>query len=245
MLFSRWFNCSIEFGRCAKNNIGTAVETLPFKLEPGGAPRLRSALRQLAQLPWFARNVLVRRLRDGGYPYADVLSGFVLIGWALVRVGPLPAAHYMLLALLVFAAVAVGGAVFGDGIQLGVALDVAEHRVAGGQVAKLARERDPALRRMAREKCAVLLTDGAMHEARIESSRYPRNPLDVLAQQIVAMVAMEPWTVDDLYSAVRSAGLDIRFDCSADLTLPTPARGLARPGGDAPPRALRAARHAW
>ena len=28
----------------------------------------------------------------------------------------------------------------------------------------------------------------AMHESRIESSRYPRNPLDVLAQQIVAMV---------------------------------------------------------
>ena len=45
----------------------------------------------------------------------------------------------------------------------------------------------------------------AMHEARIESSRYPRNPLDVLAQQIVAMVAMEPWNVDELFSAVRSA----------------------------------------
>ncbi|HZB25152.1 MAG TPA: helicase-related protein, partial [Vicinamibacterales bacterium] len=45
----------------------------------------------------------------------------------------------------------------------------------------------------------------AMHEARIESSRYPRNPLDVLAQQIVAMVAVEPWTVDGLYAAVRSA----------------------------------------
>ena len=45
----------------------------------------------------------------------------------------------------------------------------------------------------------------AMHEARIESTRYPRNPLDVLAQQIVAMVAMEPWQVDALYQAVRSA----------------------------------------
>ena len=42
----------------------------------------------------------------------------------------------------------------------------------------------------------------AMHEARIESSRYPRNPLDVLAQQIVAMVAMDAWDVDD---AVRRA----------------------------------------
>ena len=45
----------------------------------------------------------------------------------------------------------------------------------------------------------------AMHEGRIESSRYPRNPLDVLAQQIVAMVAVEPWSVDDLYAAVRAA----------------------------------------
>jgi ATP-dependent Lhr-like helicase len=45
----------------------------------------------------------------------------------------------------------------------------------------------------------------AMHEAQIESSRYPRNPLDVLAQQIVAMVAMEPWDVDALFGAVRSA----------------------------------------
>ena len=45
----------------------------------------------------------------------------------------------------------------------------------------------------------------AMHEARIESSRYPRNPLDVLAQQIVAMVAMDSWDVDALYATLRSA----------------------------------------
>ncbi len=45
----------------------------------------------------------------------------------------------------------------------------------------------------------------AMHEARIESSRYPRNPLDVLAQQIVAMVASDDWPVDALYDAVRRA----------------------------------------
>jgi len=45
----------------------------------------------------------------------------------------------------------------------------------------------------------------AMHEAQIESSRYPRNPLDVLAQQIVAMVGMEPWDVDALFGQVRSA----------------------------------------
>jgi ATP-dependent Lhr-like helicase len=45
----------------------------------------------------------------------------------------------------------------------------------------------------------------AMHEARIESSRYPRNPLDVLAQQIVAMVSMDAWNVGALFGAVRRA----------------------------------------
>ena len=45
----------------------------------------------------------------------------------------------------------------------------------------------------------------AMHEARIESSRYPRNPLDVLSQQIVAMVSLDDWDVDGLYAAVRRA----------------------------------------
>ncbi len=45
----------------------------------------------------------------------------------------------------------------------------------------------------------------AMHEAHIESSRYPRNPLDVLAQQIVAMVSMDAWNADALYDAIRGA----------------------------------------
>jgi ATP-dependent Lhr-like helicase len=45
----------------------------------------------------------------------------------------------------------------------------------------------------------------AMHESRIESSRYPRNPLDVLSQQIVAMVSMDDWDVDALFAAVRRA----------------------------------------
>ncbi|HEX6096093.1 MAG TPA: DEAD/DEAH box helicase [Thermoanaerobaculia bacterium] len=45
----------------------------------------------------------------------------------------------------------------------------------------------------------------AMHDGRIEPTRYPRNPLDVLSQQIVAMVAMDDWSVDDLYAAIRSA----------------------------------------
>ena len=45
----------------------------------------------------------------------------------------------------------------------------------------------------------------AMRESKIEASRYPRNPLDVLAQQIVAMVAMDDWDVDALYAAIRRA----------------------------------------
>lgn len=45
----------------------------------------------------------------------------------------------------------------------------------------------------------------SMHDGLVESTRYPRNPLDVLAQQIVAMTAMDPWTVDDLLAAIRRA----------------------------------------
>ncbi|HVE99054.1 MAG TPA: ATP-dependent helicase, partial [Mycobacteriales bacterium] len=44
-----------------------------------------------------------------------------------------------------------------------------------------------------------------MREGDIESMRYPRNPLDVLAQQVVAMVALEAWTVEDLAEVVRRA----------------------------------------
>ena len=45
----------------------------------------------------------------------------------------------------------------------------------------------------------------AMHEGRIEPTRYPRNPLDVLAQQMVAMVAMDDWNADDLFATTRQA----------------------------------------
>jgi ATP-dependent helicase Lhr and Lhr-like helicase len=45
----------------------------------------------------------------------------------------------------------------------------------------------------------------AMRDGRVESTRYPRNPLDVLAQQVVAMVAIEPWSVDALFGRVRCA----------------------------------------
>src|SRR4029077_19295030 len=44
-----------------------------------------------------------------------------------------------------------------------------------------------------------------MLDGRIESTTVPRKPLDVLAQQVVAMCAMDEWSVDDLGAAVRRA----------------------------------------
>ncbi|MEO3821836.1 ATP-dependent helicase [Plantactinospora sp. B24E8] len=51
--------------------------------------------------------------------------------------------------------------------------------------------------------CAVVaerMTDGT-----IEELHYPRNPLDVLAQQVVAMVALDEWRLGDLAALVRRA----------------------------------------
>ncbi|HEY7439591.1 MAG TPA: DEAD/DEAH box helicase [Acidimicrobiia bacterium] len=44
-----------------------------------------------------------------------------------------------------------------------------------------------------------------MRDGAIESTRIVRNPLDVLAQQIVAMCAVEEWAVDELSALVRRA----------------------------------------
>ncbi|MBU0595383.1 DEAD/DEAH box helicase, partial [Candidatus Bipolaricaulota bacterium] len=44
-----------------------------------------------------------------------------------------------------------------------------------------------------------------MLRGEISTIHIPRHPLDMLAQQIVAMVAMDEWTVDDLYQRVRCA----------------------------------------
>jgi ATP-dependent Lhr-like helicase len=52
-------------------------------------------------------------------------------------------------------------------------------------------------------ECAVVAE--RMRAGAIESMRYPRNPLDVLAQQIVAMVALDTVTVDDVEALVRRA----------------------------------------
>jgi len=46
---------------------------------------------------------------------------------------------------------------------------------------------------------------GRMRNGLIEELRMPRNPLDVLAQQIVAMTAMDDWDVVDLLQTVRRA----------------------------------------
>jgi len=44
-----------------------------------------------------------------------------------------------------------------------------------------------------------------MAAGQVEEMFYPRNPLDVLAQQIVAACAERPWKVDELYAMVRRA----------------------------------------
>jgi ATP-dependent Lhr-like helicase len=59
--------------------------------------------------------------------------------------------------------------------------------------------------------CAAITR--AMYDGNVESVHYPRNPLDVLAQQIVAMVSLEPWDVAEIFKVVQSAAP------YADLTL--------------------------
>ena len=45
----------------------------------------------------------------------------------------------------------------------------------------------------------------AMREGAVEATRYPRNPLDIVAQQIVAMTGMDRWDVDELFATIRCA----------------------------------------
>jgi ATP-dependent Lhr-like helicase len=59
-----------------------------------------------------------------------------------------------------------------------------------------------------------------MRAGAIESLRVPKNPLDVLAQQVVAATAMEPWQVDELYDLVRRSAPFAQLPRSAyDATL--------------------------
>jgi ATP-dependent Lhr-like helicase len=52
-------------------------------------------------------------------------------------------------------------------------------------------------------ECAVVTA--RMHEGLVEETRLPRNPLDVLAQQIVAMTVRDSWPADELFETVRRA----------------------------------------
>ncbi|MEV0603950.1 ATP-dependent helicase [Streptomyces sp. NPDC050315] len=51
---------------------------------------------------------------------------------------------------------------------------------------------------------AAVVTE-RMREGAIEALRVPANPLDVLAQQLVAMVSMDAWDVEELLAVVRRA----------------------------------------
>ncbi|MFI6951567.1 DEAD/DEAH box helicase [Streptomyces sp. NPDC050422] len=51
---------------------------------------------------------------------------------------------------------------------------------------------------------AAVVTE-RMREGSIEALRVPSNPLDVLAQQLVAMVALDSWQADDLLAVTRRA----------------------------------------
>ena len=55
------------------------------------------------------------------------------------------------------------------------------------------------------ELVPAAVTAERMRAGLLEALSVPRNPLDVLAQQVVAMVAVEDWTVDDLATVVRRA----------------------------------------
>jgi ATP-dependent helicase Lhr and Lhr-like helicase len=52
-------------------------------------------------------------------------------------------------------------------------------------------------------ECAIVTR--RMHEGAIETTRLPRNPLDVLAQQLVAMTVMDGWTVDEMLATANRA----------------------------------------
>ncbi len=45
----------------------------------------------------------------------------------------------------------------------------------------------------------------SMHDGAVEATRYPRNPLDIVAQQVVAMASMDVWDADELYALIRRA----------------------------------------
>ena len=81
-------------------------------------------------------------------------------------------------------------------------------------------------------ECAVVVE--RMRDGAIEALRYPRNPLDVLAQHVVSMVAMDDWTVDDLErggapgGAVRRAPAQRPGGVARHAVRPLPVRRVRR-----------------
>ena len=91
----------------------------------------------------------------------------------------------------------------------------------------------------------------AMHEGHIESTRFPRNPLDVLAQQLVAIVAHPPWAAAPARKAKVMKSARRGTDASAQLRFmeshpsdknpprrtaracPEPAEGVGHPAASA------------
>ncbi|MFC0715696.1 ATP-dependent helicase [Cellulomonas biazotea] len=66
------------------------------------------------------------------------------------------------------------------------------------------------------ELVPAAVTAERMRDGVLEPLAVPRNPLDVLAQQVVAMVALDDWAVDDLAAVVRRAS---PFATLGDATL--------------------------
>jgi len=76
-----------------------------------------------------------------------------------------------------------------------------------------------------------------MRRGAIEAIHIPRSPLDVLCQQIVAMVAMEPWPAPALFEFVRGvfSYKDLSYDLLvAALDMLTGAFPAAETGGPSP-----------
>ena len=98
----------------------------------------------------------------------------------------------------------------------------------------------------------------AMHDGDVEATRYPRNPLDIVAQQIVAMASMDTWDADELFATIRRAAPFAELSrtvstkacstCCRDATPRTssPSCGPASRGTGSPARSADArARSAW
>ena len=79
----------------------------------------------------------------------------------------------------------------------------------------------------------VAVVTRRMHEGAIEATTMPRNPLDVLAQQIVAMAVMDRWQVDELLAVVNRAAPTKRSaaTCSKACSAcsPAPTRATSSP----------------